>query len=171
MKGLYINLKETHNLFKKWPLNLWWTTNKTTTKIGNITKAATFKSFLYLSYKNTQLLFSLTVVLYIFHETNINWWFLEVTQKYELRVSFNKNGISDDLLNILSGFLRNRKQRFEQLNFWAWNKIRWFKISHIWIIGLLLKNVVNRKLKEKDIDVSVKPFYLNKSMKKQQIFP
>ena len=41
-----------------------------------------------------------------------------------------------------------------------------FKISHIWITGLLLKTVVNRKLKEKDIDVSVKLFYLNKSMKK-----
>ena len=167
MKGLCINLKETHNLFKKWPLNLWWTRNKTTTKIGNITKAATSKSFLHFSYQNTQLLFSLTVVLYIFHETKINRWFLGVTQKYKMRVSFKKNGISDDLLNILSGFLRSRKQRFEWLNFWAWNnKILLFKISHIWITGLLLKTVVNRKLKEKDIDVSVKLFHLNKSMKK-----
>ena len=54
----------------------------------DITNAATFKSFLHLSYKNTQLLFFDSAFLY-FHETNINQWFLGVTQKYELRVSFN----------------------------------------------------------------------------------
>ena len=37
----------------------------------NITNAATFKSFLHLSYKNTQLLFFDSAFLY-FHETNIN---------------------------------------------------------------------------------------------------
>ena len=31
--------------------------NKTIMEVGNITKAATFKSFLHQSYKNTQLLF------------------------------------------------------------------------------------------------------------------
>ena len=50
-------LKETRNSFKKWPLNLWWISNKTIIEAGNITKAATFKSFLHLSYKNTQLHF------------------------------------------------------------------------------------------------------------------
>ena len=35
-------------------------------KVGNITKAATFKSFLHLSYKNTQLLFFVIVVFNIF---------------------------------------------------------------------------------------------------------
>ena len=48
-------------------------------EVGNITKAATFKSFLHLSYKNTQLLFV----------TALSNRFLGVTQKYELRVSFN----------------------------------------------------------------------------------
>ena len=57
-------------------------------EIDNVTKAATFKSFLHQSYKNTQLLFFVTVLFNYFHETNINRWFLGVTQKYELRVSF-----------------------------------------------------------------------------------
>ena len=35
-------------------------------EVGNITKAATFKSFLHLSYKNTQLLFFVTVLFNIF---------------------------------------------------------------------------------------------------------
>ena len=56
-------------------------------RYGNITEAATFKSFLHLSYKNTQLLFLWQRFL-IFNETNISRWYLEVTQKYELRVSF-----------------------------------------------------------------------------------
>ena len=38
-------LKETRNSFKKWPLNYWWISNKTIMEVGNITKAATFKSF------------------------------------------------------------------------------------------------------------------------------
>ena len=35
-------------------------------EVGNITKAATFKSFFHLSYKNTQLLFFVTVLFDIF---------------------------------------------------------------------------------------------------------
>ena len=58
-------------------------------EVGNITKPATFKSFLHLSYKNAQLLFLVTVLFNISHEKNINQWFLEVTQKYEMRSSFN----------------------------------------------------------------------------------
>ena len=42
-----------HNSFKKWPLNLWWVWDKTIMEVGNITKGATFKSFLHLSYKKT----------------------------------------------------------------------------------------------------------------------
>ena len=29
-------LEETHNLFKRWPLNLWWISNKTIIEVGNI---------------------------------------------------------------------------------------------------------------------------------------
>ena len=50
-------LKETHNSFKKWPLNLWWISSKTIIEVRNITKVATFKSSLHWSYKNLQLLF------------------------------------------------------------------------------------------------------------------
>ena len=39
---------------------------KTIMEVGNITKAATFKSFHHLSYKNTQLLFFVTVLFNIF---------------------------------------------------------------------------------------------------------
>ena len=52
-----LSLKETRNSSKKWPLNLSWISNKTMIEVGNITKAATFKSFLHLSHKNTQLIF------------------------------------------------------------------------------------------------------------------
>ena len=76
------------NSFKKWPLHLWWISDKTIIEVGNITKAATLKSVLHLSYKNTQLLFCDSAFSY-FHETNINRWFWGITQKYELRVSFN----------------------------------------------------------------------------------
>ena len=82
-------LTETRNSFKKWPLNLWWTSNKTIMEIGNITKTASFKSFLYLSYKNTQLLLFVTVLFNIFSWDKNYQWFLGVTQKYQLRVSFN----------------------------------------------------------------------------------
>ena len=51
------SLKETRNSFEKWSLNLRWISNKTIMKIGNVSKAATFKSFFHQSYKNTQLLF------------------------------------------------------------------------------------------------------------------
>ena len=47
--GWHSNInKVTRNSFKKWPLNLWWISNKTLMKVGNITKAATFKSFFHL---------------------------------------------------------------------------------------------------------------------------
>ena len=59
-------LKETWNSLKKWPLKLWWTSNKTIIEIGNITKPTIFKSFLHLSYKNTLLLFCGSVFWY-FH--------------------------------------------------------------------------------------------------------
>ena len=81
-------LKETHDSFKKCPLNLWWMLKKTIMEIRNSTKAATFKIFLHLSYKNTLLSFLWIVLFQYFHETNIKRWFLGVTQKCELRVSF-----------------------------------------------------------------------------------
>ena len=41
-------------------------------EIGNITTVATFESFLYLSYKNVQLVAFVTVLFNYFHEANIN---------------------------------------------------------------------------------------------------
>ena len=55
-----------HNLLKKGPLDPWWVSNKTLIKVGNIAKAATFKCFLHLNYKNTQLFFFATVLFNIF---------------------------------------------------------------------------------------------------------
>ena len=57
IRDVFKTLKETCNSFKMWPLNLWWISNKTIMEIGNVTEAATFKSFLHQSYKKTQLLF------------------------------------------------------------------------------------------------------------------
>ena len=76
--------KETRNSFKTWPLNLWWISNKTIIEVEKITKAATFESFLYLSYKNIQLLF----LWQCFFNNLIRPMILGVTQKYQLRVSF-----------------------------------------------------------------------------------
>ena len=60
LKVVY-KLNEMRKSFKKWPLNPWWIWNKVIMEVGNITKAAYFKSFLHLSYKNTQLLLFVTV--------------------------------------------------------------------------------------------------------------
>ena len=48
-------------------------------EIGNVTKAATFKSSLYQSYKSSY--FFVTALFNYFHETNINRLFWRVTQK------------------------------------------------------------------------------------------
>ena len=61
-----LTLKETRNSFKKWPFDLWWISNKTIMEVENVTKAATFISFLHLNYKNIQLLFFVTVLFNIF---------------------------------------------------------------------------------------------------------
>ena len=60
---------------------------KTIKEVGNITKAATFKSILHLSHKNP-ITFFMIVPFNIFCEKKIKQWFLGVTQKYELHVSF-----------------------------------------------------------------------------------
>ena len=76
--SIFLKLKETRNSFKKWPLNLWWISNKTIIEVGNITKATTFESFLYLSYKNTQLLVSKTVLFNIFMRQTLTNNFCEL---------------------------------------------------------------------------------------------
>ena len=57
-------------------------------ELGNIIKAATFKSFLHTSYKNTQLLIFVIVPFNIFMRQTLTNYFGRLTQKYELRVSF-----------------------------------------------------------------------------------
>ena len=61
--------------------------NKTIMEVGNTITVATFKSFLHLSYENTQLLFFMTALFNIFTRQTLTDDF-SVTQKYELRVSF-----------------------------------------------------------------------------------
>ena len=56
-------LKETPNSFKKWPLYLWWISNKTIMVVGNATKAATF---LHQSYKKHTIILFVTVLFNIF---------------------------------------------------------------------------------------------------------
>ena len=58
-------------------------------EVENITKTATFKSFLLLSYKNTQFLFLQIVLFNIFVIQTLTDDFWGLTQKFELRVSFN----------------------------------------------------------------------------------
>ena len=57
-------------------------------KLEILQKAATFKSFLLLGYKNTQSLFFVTVFFNIFTRQTLTDDFRGFTQKYELRVSF-----------------------------------------------------------------------------------
>ena len=90
-------LKERRNPFKKWPLNLWWISNKTIVEVGNTTKAATFKNFLHLSYQNTHLLFCVTVFFNIStRQTLIDdfWrWLENMNSMFTL-----KNIVCDDVL-------------------------------------------------------------------------
>ena len=64
--SFFISLKEMHNSFKRWPLNLWQISNKTIIEVLNITKAATFKSFLHKSYKKHKITFFVTVLFNFF---------------------------------------------------------------------------------------------------------
>ena len=77
-------LKETRNLFKKWPLNLSWISKKAITGVGNITKTATFKSFLHLSYKNKQLVFSWQcfLIFLIRKKLTDDFWWLHKNRNY-----------------------------------------------------------------------------------------
>ena len=83
-------LRKTRNSFKKWPLNLCWISNKTIMKLGNITKAATFKSFLHLCYKKTQLLFFVTVLFNISLRqiSNDDFWGLHKNMNCAFPLSF-----------------------------------------------------------------------------------
>ena len=81
-------LKEMRNSFKNWPLNLWWISSKAIMEVVNIVKAAFLKKIFHLSLKIHNY-FLVTVLFNIFREKNVNWLFWGVTQKYELRVSFN----------------------------------------------------------------------------------
>ena len=93
-------LTETRNSFKKWPLNLWWTSNKTIMEIGNITKTASFKSFLYLSYKNTQLLLLWLCFLIFFLETKItnDFWGLHKNINCAFHLTFSCNSLAGLML-------------------------------------------------------------------------
>ena len=67
--------KEIRNSFKKWPFNLWSISNKTIMGLRNITKAATFKSFLHINYKKTQLLIFVKVLFNIFMRQTLTNYF------------------------------------------------------------------------------------------------
>ena len=103
-------LRETRNSFKKWPLNSWRISSETIVEVKNVTKDCYFcdcnwtrtqnhlvlkrtlnhlaKLVFLLSYKNTQSLFLWHCFL-IFPWARHYLMILGVTQKYELRVSFN----------------------------------------------------------------------------------
>ena len=68
-----------NDLMRKWPLNLWWISNKAIIGVGNIAKAA--KLFFTKDIKTHNYSFCGQCFL-------ISSWFLGVTQKYGLRVSF-----------------------------------------------------------------------------------
>ena len=60
-------------------------------EVGNTTKAATFKSFLHLTYKNTKLLYFVTVVLNIFMRQTLtnDFWGLHKNMNYAFPLSRN----------------------------------------------------------------------------------
>ena len=60
-------------------------------EIGNVIKAATFKSSLHQSYKRTPVAFLVTVHFNYFHDANLNRLCLGVTQKQELHVRNSRN--------------------------------------------------------------------------------
>ena len=104
-------LKEMRNSFKKWPLNLWWISNKAIMEVGNITKVTIFKCFLPLSYRNTQLLFFVTMLFHIFmRKTLINdFWGLHKNMNCAFPLSFDSTlqligSISSDRQKLLRSF-------------------------------------------------------------------
>ena len=95
-------LKEKHNSFKKWPLNLWWNSNKTIKEVENITKAVTFKSFHNLSYKNSQLLFLRQCFLIFSWEKTLTNDFWGLPKNRNCAFPWNKKEMQLDLCNICS---------------------------------------------------------------------
>ena len=83
-------------------MNLWWISNKTIIQVGNIKKAATFKSFLHLNYKNTQEL------ALFFHEININRWFLglhrNMNSAFSLIIDIIVRGVSVNIIHACLSF-------------------------------------------------------------------
>ena len=59
-------------------------------EVGNITKAATFKKFLHLSYKNTQLLFCVTVLFNIFMRQTLSDDFAGLRKNMNCAFALNK---------------------------------------------------------------------------------
>ena len=116
-------LKETRNSSEKWPLNLWWISNKTIMAIGNVSKAATFKSFLHQSYKNKQLLFFVTVIFTYFMRQTLTNNFLELHKNKNCAFPLRKS-----VLKICSKFTR------EHL---SWSAIS-IKLLSIFGMGVLL---------------------------------
>ena len=57
-------------------------------EVRNVTKAATFKSFFLPKLLHHTVTFFCNRAFQYFHEINIRQWFLQVTQKYELHISF-----------------------------------------------------------------------------------
>ena len=94
-------LEETRNLFKRWPLNLWWISNKTIIEVGNII----YKSCYFQKFSSQKLLkhsyFFCDSTFYFFHEANISRSFSEVAQKYELRLSFKVCVVTQGSLTFL----------------------------------------------------------------------
>ena len=63
-------------------------------EVGNITKVGTFKSFFIRVFLH-RITFFVTMLFNIFMRQTLNDYFGGVTQKYELRVSFNNTKISE----------------------------------------------------------------------------
>ena len=89
--------RKTRNSLEKWPLNLWWISNKTLIKVGNFTKAATFKSFLHQGHKINFCL-QCFFCFYYFHETYINRSFLGLHKNINCAFPLTKNGIIAEML-------------------------------------------------------------------------
>ena len=80
-------------------------------KVGNITKAANFKSFLHLSYKNIKLLYFVTVLFNIFMRQTLihDFWGLHKNMNCAFPLNFyfhNLCGVSKGFMKALMAFIK-----------------------------------------------------------------
>ena len=82
-------------------------------EVGNLTKAATFKSFFHLSYKNTQLLFSVAVLFNVFMRQTLTNAFWGLNKNMNCAFPLNNLFYESGFIVLYNFFLSVKRDEFE----------------------------------------------------------